>query len=286
MDSIELPKERKPGISGRELGVSVPISIGTSIAIESALGLLPEQTNQIKIENYDAIWINVRTLFRNLLGAMETESKKMVLPEDVAEALVNEMTVINAVVSDKTRGMVSVVFYVCTHSSLSRRYPNAAHRNSHDNTDNQRTNYIVEQQALKTVLDSGAMVDLRKFDMDFGDNTNVMIVTHQPIDLLNRYRFKQIVLLESHTGAIKPPSRWYTKLQNGRELVNIPFDKMTLQLFGDGTMFSPMGIKVRKHLVELAKKNGWTYLTTRDYVMKTIRDTRDPIFEAYVARLY
>lgn len=284
---LQEPKERRPGISGRELGVAIPISFGTAMAFESAMGLLPDkQTSQPEINNYDAVWVNVRTLFRNMLSAMETESRKMVLPEDVTEALINEMTVIQSAVSDVTRGLVQVVFYVCTHSSITRKYPNGSYRNSNDNSDNQKTSYIVEQQAIRGVLDSGAMVDIRKFDLEFGDNQSVMIVTHQAVDLLNRYKFKKIVLLETHTGSIKPPSRWYTKLQNGKELVNIPFDRMTLQLFGDGSMFSPMNLKVRKHLVELAKKNGWTYMTTRDLIMKTIRDTRDPLFEAYIAKLY
>lgn len=280
------PKERVPGISGRELGVGVPVSIGTSIAMESALGLLPEhETAKPVINDYDAVWINLRTIYRNLMGAMETESRKTLMPEEIAEAINNEMMIIQSAISDKTRGLVSVVFYVCNFSSLNRRFPHAAHRNV--NTQNQQTSYTLEQTSIRMVLDSGTMADVRKFDIEFGESgKKVLLVTHQPIDLLNRYKFGKLDLLETHTGAIKPPSRWYTKLNGGKDLVNIPFDRMTLQVFGDSTMFSPMNLKIRRHLVELAKKHGWTYLTTRDYVMKCIKDERDPNLEAYVMKFY
>ncbi len=283
----QTPIERKPGIAGREMGVGVPVSIGTAMAIESVLGLLPDHNGKdAEIHRYKSVWINLRTLFRNLLGAMENESRKIVLPEDVGMAMQAEMTTIQSAIGDVTKGMAQVVFYVCTHASVGRRFPHAKHRNQNDGTDNQKLNFIVEQGAIRHILDSGVPLDVRKFDLEFGDNSDALLLTHQPVDLLNRYKFGRVALLESHTGAIKPPSRWYTKLQNGRDLVGVPFDRMTLQLFGDGTMFSPMNIAARKQIVELSKKGGWTYLTTRDMVIKTVRDSRDPLFEALITKLY
>lgn len=285
MDSTE---PRKPGLVNRELGVNIPVSYGTANAIESSLGLLEGQSPEDPpINTVESLWINVRTLFRNAMSSTESDSSRLILPEEMAETLMAEMTIINSVVNDKTKGMVNVVFYICTHSSITRKFPNASYRNSNQNTELQRNTYIVEQQALKELLDSGAVIDLRKFDLEFGDSSkSAFIVTHQPIDLLNQYRFKKLLLLETHTGAIKPRSRWYTKLHGGKDLVNIPFDRMTLQLFGDSNMFSPLNIKVRKHTVELAKANAWTYMTTRDMILSCIKKTRDPVYEALITKLY
>src|SRR5690606_22392271 len=113
-----------------------------------------------------------------------------------------------------------------------------------------------------------------------------LILTHFPVDLLNRYRFKTLKLLESHTGAIKPFNVWNTKLKDGQGLDVIPFDRMTLQMFGDNAHFSPMHKKVRMTIYNLVVKNKWTYATTKDYVFYCIQQNRDPALEDLVRELY
>src|SRR5690606_15099886 len=106
-------------------------------------------------------------------------------------------------------------------------------------TENQKFVQALEGNTFKEFQQLQPDADLRVFDMDFEqDQRKVLIITHFPVDLLNRYKFSRLVLLETHTGAMKPHTLWYTKLYNGKELNMIPFDRMTVQLFGDGNLFT------------------------------------------------
>ncbi|MNZ57992.1 hypothetical protein D3C78_759890 [compost metagenome] len=107
------------------------------------------------------------------------------------------------------------------------------------------------------------------------------------MDLLQRYKFSSLTLLESHTGAAKPPALWYTKLTNGKELEHIPFDRMTLQFFGDnGNLFTGYPIKFRRIMLDIAKKNRWTALTTKDYIIQSVKKAYEPELERLVLNLY
>jgi hypothetical protein len=277
--------EITPTVSSREVG-AIPISIGTSLAIESAFGILPDQeTDKPLINDYDAVWINVRTLYRNLIGAIDSTLRGTLFYKDLVDALSNEMQTIEASFSHITKGRVSVTFYICSYASVSRRFPYAMHK--HPNTPLQKENFTMEQLVVKTLTESLPSHDYREFDVDLdGVPKNTLMITHYPIDLLNRYKFKSLSLLETHTGAVKSPGRWYTKLHGGRELVNIPFDRMTLQMFGDNILFSPMAIKIRRGILEIADKNKWLSVSTKDLVVRSIKDEHDPVLEAFILKLY
>ena len=112
------------------------------------------------------------------------------------------------------------------------------------------------------------------------------LITHYPVDLLARYNFTELHLLESHTGAIKNPSMWNTKLQNGRDIPNIPFDRATLQVFGDGVMYRPMNMKIRKAFIEMAEKHQWSAATTEALVKHSAKSAKDPFLGQFVNGLY
>lgn len=279
-------------ISGREKG-ALPISIGTSLAIESALGIYPEvegkdppyRGENPPVTQVETIWINVRTLFRNLIGSIHKEERDSLEPVHLAEALANEMTVIESALTQGSLGRCSTVFYLCTFMGINRRFPYASHRNP--NTDGQKATWMLEEASLKDLMENNPSVDFRVFDIDFDEtNQTALIITHYAVDLLNRFKFRTLSLLESHTGAVKNPLQWHTKLHGGQELVNIPFDRMTLQVFGDSVSFKPAPIKVRRHLVELANKYGWTAATTKALIMRDLKDEHNPILEGFVLKHY
>ena len=277
--------DTQQSISTREMG-AIPISIGTSLAIESVLGILPEhETDNPQINHADCIWINIRTLYRNIMGAVDKDIKHLITEEDLILAIKNEMQTIEATVNYQTKARVSVVFYVCRFVSLQRRFPHALHRVP--NTPLQKQAFDLEQHTVKGLIDEHPPHDFRVFDLDFdAGNPRTFIITHYPIDLLNRYKFQQLTLLESHTGTLKPPARWSTKFYDGKTAFNIPFDRAMLQLFGDGVLFSPMNIKIRRHIQELASKHKWSAVTTREYIVKSIKMERDPILEGFIMKLY
>src|SRR5690606_20358874 len=154
-------------------------------------------------------------------------------------------------------------------------------------TENQKFVQALEGNTFKEFQQLQPDADLRVFDMDFEqDQRKVLIITHFPVDLLNRYKFSRLVLLETHTGAMKPHTLWYTKLYNGKELNMIPFDRMTVQVFGDGNLFTPALIKLRRHILDLAKRYKWTSVTTKDMVLRHVSNEHDPVLEGYIRKLY
>lgn len=64
-----------------------PLSVGTSLALESVFNGVQEPIDpnrvipqKVEINNYDAFWINVGTLFRNLYNALNKDSIKFLRP--------------------------------------------------------------------------------------------------------------------------------------------------------------------------------------------------------------
>lgn len=279
-------------VTGRDMG-ALPVSIGTSLAIESALGIYPEvegkdppyRGDNPPVTQVETVWINARTLFRNLLGAFQKEDRERLEPQLVAEALSNEMTVIESALTQGSHGRCATVFYLCTFMGMNRRFPYANHRNP--NTDGQKHTWMLEEASLRELMELNPSVDFRVFDVDFDEsNQSALIITHYAVDLLNRYKFRKLSLLESHTGAIKNPLQWHTKLHGGHDLVRMPFDRMTLQVFGDSVSFRPAPIKVRRHLLELANKYDWTSATTKAMIMKNLKEEHDPVLEGFVLKHY
>jgi hypothetical protein len=183
-------------------------------------------------------------------------------------------------------GRFDVAFYKCSYSDVSYTYNKAILKSPQ--TPGQKMAWIFEEAVLKVIdTDYQGHIPYLTLTRKFPEvNSRALMISHYPVDLLQRYRFEALTLLESHTGAVKPPNLWNTKLKDGRELERIPFDRMTLQLFGDGITFTPMNLKVRQKMVELAEKNKWTPMTTKDFVIYCVEQNRDPALEGLVKDLY
>lgn len=270
------------GVTEREIG-GLPLSIGTSFAIESACGILQdrdEEGNPIPtppkpapIKNVKELWVNTRTLFRNLFGAIPKETKEVVLPKYLVMALQEEMQVIDATIQKIAGDAVKVVYYMCTYEGLPKKFPKAQIKEP--TTDKQKVYWALEQNTCRLLTNSHP--EIRRFNVDIeGNHPDAFILSHCVVDLLSRHSFRSLQLLESHTGKIKPHTQWSSKLSNGKELTNIPFNRMTLQVFGDGPVFfSPMPIKVRKAILDIATQYKWTAVTTKDKMIYGIKQMHD-----------
>lgn len=250
----------------RETG-QYPLTIGTSLALEGAIGIHPDNPDPSPaIGNVKALWVNVKTVIRNLINALPTELRGRCLPQDLWEVVYEDLMVIPNVVTDATGGRVGVHFYYTTHRSLKSRFPGAILKEP--KTELQHFLQNLEEYTLKLVLENNQHLQISEFDFELlGRWPASLILTHQPVDLLSRYNFDRLLLLESHTGKVKGAGEWNTKLQNGKELVNIPFNKLTLQIFGDsGGTFVGLRSSVRKEVIALATRWGWTSVTTVDKV--------------------
>ena len=273
-------------LSGREQG-QIPVSIGTSLALEGAFGILEDHPNPAPaIHKVEVLYINLRTLLRNIAGSVDADTNAVLTAEDLSATLGNELQIIEAAVKQVTAGKVEVVPYICEYKSLKRLFPHAMMKET--KSEKQTFAALRETNALLDFEEKMGWIYSKKFDIEFEkDNRTALILTNYALDLLQRYKFTSLSLLESHTGAVKPPAMWYTKLNNGKELTSIPFDRMTIQMFGDGSnLFSPFPIKIRRHILGIAEKNKWTPMTTKALILDSIKKERDPTLEALILNLY
>ena len=140
-------------IRTRTLG-QFPISIATSLAFEGALGILdqdvgmeglqeesehpdrPEDTDKalsdtpllpVPFLEFDAIYIDLRTLVRNIDGAIGTGSINNSSPMDYYKALFAEIQVIDSVVA-KMSPPKKLVFFACSYHSFTSLWRSALFR--------------------------------------------------------------------------------------------------------------------------------------------------------------
>lgn len=276
-------------IVNRVKGELVPVSISTALAIESFVGQnIDSPTDDPQCNKTDVLLINVRTLTRNLQGCVDPEVKNDLPNNEVLEAIQNEMSVIDGTIEEFTKGAVKVIYYIPSYGSYytgklkegilkELKTPNQIFQNSLELAvcDGLKKN---KETLTSNIIETNS--NLPKMDV------RATLITHYPVDLLARYNFTELHLLESHTGAIKNPSMWNTKLQNGRDIPNIPFDRATLQVFGDGVMYRPMNMKIRKAFIEMAEKHQWSAATTEALVKHSAKSAKDPFLGQFVNGLY
>jgi hypothetical protein len=57
----------------------------------------------------------------------------------------------------------------------------------------------------------------------------------------------------------------------------MPFNALTLQVFGDGVDFGPMDRKVKAVVLALAEERKWTSVTTKDRILVSLDLMKDRI---------
>jgi hypothetical protein len=273
-----MPTRFDQEIAERALG-QYPLSVATSLAIESVNGIHPDiPVSKAPILDYNELWVNLRTLFRNFMGALDKETAIKITPPAIAEALSTEMEILESIIRD-ANSKVKVVFYFSNYANLDRKYPHALLRM--DNTPKQKdytnTLNLTMELMLKDHRDG-----IKGFDLKVKPDSyqpSALMLTHYAYDLLAYPEFKKLALVESHTGKIKERAQWYTKYYNGDSLSMMPFREDLLQIFGDQIMFRPLDKRLRDDLVELATKYHWTAVTTRDKIRYGIEQLKNPYFK-------
>ena len=272
----------------------LPVSIGTSFAIESSLGILDkdnfdsnknpsvitvDRNRVIKsnstppINNVKEVWINIRTIFRNLYNALDNSVKEKLTPTIAMDAVLNEMNIIMNIYQQYRGDATRVVFYVCSYKTMDRVFPSAMHRDV--KTDKQKHYLELEQHVA--FFSIAKLNNIKKFEVKIkGMFPSAMIITHLAVDLLWKNQFESLLLLESHTGSIKKHPEWNRKLTGGKDMPFMPFNYFTIQVFGDnGNFFKPFMHAIKAQVVDLAKQRNWTPVTTKDKVifdLKTLKD--------------
>lgn len=265
-----------------------PLSIATSLAIESLTGIHPEiQVIRAPILDVPHVWINIKTLFRNLMGSLSKDDARLVLAPELAAAIIDEMGTIVNVLHEATSFRSKVVFYVSNYAGMESKYRYAVLRK--DNTELQKQYTTILKQAIQLVIDQAALTNpIVVYDLKLTpkpQEPKTIILTHYAYDLLSAKSFVELILLESHTGKLKPKSQWYTKYANGKDLSMIPFREDFLQIFGDSETFAPFPIKSRRAIVELAEKYRWTSLTSTDKIRYGVDSLLDPLLRETIKEI-
>lgn len=253
----------------RELGEKVAISIATAEAVGTAL--LAEKPT------HPDCWMNVRTLIRNLHGSYKEPSK--IIPPEVLEDLVEEMENIAALLSDH----VEVTYYVTDNASLHPMFKGAKLRVPR--TKKQVAYSEMERMVLEKLR--GEELEVLEFNQRIlGRNSNATMLTHHPLNLLSKYEFENLTLLESHTGTEKSSREWNTKLTRGKERARLPFNVLTLQVFGDNSnQFHAMSKLHRETLENMAIEHAWTPLTTTAKILSNLNGISDKDLKADLKQL-
>lgn len=271
------------------------LSIGTSLAFESLFEARqvpydPDRQipQKIDVRHYGEIWVNLATLFRNIVGALEDKNDYAKLsPLDLANALVFEIEMITSLMQNEGNGLCQPIFYYCEYKSLYKKQFPSAVRLREDKTDAQRHNTYMLTKTMSTLFNNNNSELMLKLDSELipKKSTNALIITGMPYDLLSYGNFKRLELLESHTGKLKGRNLWYTKYYSvGQEQLNtLPFIRQLLFLFGDHGMFQPTDIRFRKTILEISRTRRWTPLTTE---AKVKLDLDVELKERYLFELY
>lgn len=275
----------------RELG-QFPISIASSLALEGFFGIHPDLIGEKDYsKDFKEIWINVRTLVRNIDGALPKETKIYPKDADYYNCLISEMQIIVNHLKTKLGDDLRVVFYAMSYQRFTQFWSHAIFKDK--STDIQLRYAGVENRCLSILdkdvkSDAHGSLDIRFFDTHIGGiGEDAVVLSHFPVDLLLTITGKFKALLESHTGRVKLSPEWNTKLKNGRDYPRIPFDRCMIQIFGDSSgMVKPQDIKVRRKMLEIAEKHQWDAQTTRARVKLCVGLAKEPVLMDLVNRLY
>lgn len=246
----------------REVG-KIPVSIGTSLAFEGYLGVHQNQPRQpIDVKSVKEIWINLRTLARNLWQAVPTAEVSNINPATAVDVLMQEVQTIPVALAQQG-ARAKVHFYITGKDSMKWTFPRAEFKQAR--TPKQMAYEVYERytsiELYRRMKDEGMEVILIERNPPKSDGT-VALLTHYPSDLLWKEHFNRLLLLESHTGKLKPWNLWYTKLHNVTDATPMPFNKFTLQVFGDSVDIISQPRNIIGQLRQLAIDKKWSPVTS------------------------
>lgn len=246
----------------RELGEKIPVSIPTAIPLE-------EQITQIDAnKKVDAVVMNLRTLWRNFHGAYHKETPRVL--KDMVPLFIEETKqIVDIVQSDGIQAGI----YLPNYAAIQGMKNGMIYKTEDKLTDNQKAERAYENAAVKL-----AAKELNAFSVNVmlpNIGQRCWMLTHTAIDLLNRYQFTDLKLLESHTGKLKGPSEWNTKITNNEDYMRIPFNILSLTVFGDRHYLQGYPLRYRKALKLLSERHHWTPMTTKQKIIQNLNDYKE-----------
>lgn len=252
------------------------VSISTNMALDGLYNRIPDKPKERPMPATlgNAVYFNVRTLFRNAWGSMTSAQSAETSLVEFADMLEQEMNIISASLAEEEPPLESF-FYAPSYADLHKEYPDATLKNVV--TDKMSHKVLMENRVLAKLKNTNTLMTpiiFNNVEIKTEVPYKAFFVTHYPVDLLHTTGFDKTYLLESHTGIVKGPDKWWSKLgSKGMDSAErIPFNKGTIQFFGDsGGMFKSQPMGAKKRMIEVAVKYKWNQQTTRSRMLDTLR---------------
>jgi len=236
-----------------------------AISVASAEPFLKVINGDDDLKGLDETWFNLKTHVRNYLGAYGDKVPKK--PSTLVAGCVEEIEVIEGLLADS----MPLVVYNTDHNSLCKVFQHARLKSP-------RTPKQLEYAKYENALVNGVLASypVRPYKQKLiGGGKAACIITHHPANLLSQYTFKELVLLESHTGNVKRRLAWNSKLVLPGDAPRIPFNTLTLQVMGDDSQFFSMKQSVKRALLDLATSNKWTPMTSEAKILANLKHLDD-----------
>lgn len=245
-------------VDKRAVGKDLPFSVAISKPIEGHL--IKENLE------FDAVWLNVRTIFRAYHSAYGSDERPN--KSDMIQGFLEELSDLKPFIEQLG---YDVHVYYPMYQNILKYFPDA---NPKLNTSPKQRIYADwENSAIEIAVKEGLVDQVCNYGIS-GHKGKTVMITHYPSDLLSLYNFGDLTLLESNTGSLKIKSEWNTKLGAPKDIApRLPFNLLTLQVFGDkAKLFSSLkSLKAKKTLLELAEKKKWTPYTTKTKITLDIK---------------
>lgn len=259
-------------------GEELPINYPTEKIILSAIELS-------KKGSYDYTLFNFSTLVRNFITALDFENGEILNKSQekfkilksgefltkYARIFKQDIELINTILNDNK---IKPVYYSKDYSKLKKCFPNVM---SEDDMPPARALTEKYAKSFRHVVDDNTIEIVNNFRNVLGED--YLLVTHNTLDLLQYTNKRNIKLIESFTGEVKPPKKWYTKYKKmSKDMSILPFNALLLAIFGCNNYVKPSKIKLRRNIYELGLKRLWNNSSTE---FKIKNDLENYSREAY-----
>lgn len=273
-----------------------PLSIGTGLAFESLFPIrtatidatrvppVSELDRQKALNAHSYLVVNLFTLARNIVASITPDQQASLSPTSFYETLEFEIVMIVDILRNEGGGKLTPLFIHTDGSDLkldetrklvTLRQPSSPRLEMVDKI----TTAAIKKLAKTTQYVTSGLV------MNSLDNIirklGVILLTSNPLDLLERKHFVRLTLLESHTGKLKDYPDFYTKLYPvpNEDLSIIPFNRMSLYIFGDKHVIRPYPMQARQLMLKVAKERKWNANTSARQMLSDMENfAKDAVF--------
>lgn len=253
----------------RLLGGKYTISLGTALIFEN---------DNFDIKKWPSLlYVNLRTLYRNYVHSIEKKDYHKLERKKFIQDYLDEVAEVERIVLEVSNGRVKPMFYYPKYEKLDRLMPHVEEKvynpEDFDDIEVNMWKYVKQHQLMTPFNYVDVKQELPKADVP------VLVLTSFVVDLLSASNFPKLLLLESFTGKIKSRQDWYTKLNVNANRVNqvtVPFNKFTIQVFGDKSgALQGADRQIRKIVRDMAINDHWTPITSIDKIKYSISKLKD-----------